>query len=78
MKASDFKIGDHFWCDNNIERKVTDVGSRVVVCIQVTGENPLNLLGPIYSVVESVWDEDDLECVQGLFRDKVYIKAEDV
>ena len=60
MKASDFKIGDEFTYED-VTWRVTDVGSRVIAAIRVTGEDPLNLVGPTYSVVEFVWDEDDLE-----------------
>ncbi len=69
MIVSDFKIGDAFiapFGDTEVEWRVTDVGSRVVVAIRVTLEEPLNLLGPPYSVAEVVWDEEELECVRKL------------
>jgi len=61
MKVTDFKIGDRFQVEGTKDIFiVTDVGSRVIVTIKETGEDPRNLIGPPYSIVEMVWDEFDL------------------
>lgn len=58
MQLKDFSIGMTFVC-GNAEWICTDVGSRVVVAIQATGDSWEN--GPPYAVAEHVFDEYDLE-----------------
>ncbi len=61
MEHSDFSIGSTFWTWTG-EWLCTDIGTRVVVCVQLTDEvrqDPRLLNGPPYSVAESVMDEND-------------------
>jgi hypothetical protein len=61
----DWKIGDRFTVprgDNLIVVwQVTDVGSRVLVAMEVNTVDPSWNNGPPYAVVEHVFDEDVLE-----------------
>jgi hypothetical protein len=61
MKKEQFDLGMRFCTKTGDEWKVTDIGSRTIVAIRITGEEPLNLLGPPYGVLEVVFDEFDIE-----------------
>jgi hypothetical protein len=57
LEHADFTIGREFWTETGLWR-CTDVGTRTICAIKIEG-NPLNLIGPPYSVAECVFDEND-------------------
>lgn len=58
MKREEFKIGTIFICGS--ERWLcTDVGSRIVSAVCLTGMNDDWLVGPPYAVAEMIFDEHD-------------------
>ncbi len=59
MQHNDFHVGLEFYTATGRWR-CTDVGSRVVVAIQLDAPDPSWYQGPPYAVVESVLDENDL------------------
>jgi len=68
MTHSEFKISEKFTCGDHIWM-TTDVGSRVIVAIQIDEVNKLNyedaksegwFVGPPYAVNETVFDEYDI------------------
>ncbi len=61
MKHADFSIGKIFRCGDKRWR-CTDVGARVIVAICLDhDDDPSWYNGPPYAVVESVFDEYDIE-----------------
>jgi len=64
---SDFKIGTIFRAGGG-RFLCTDVGQRTIVAIRYTPRNPDNMNGPPYFLVESVFDEYDIEGVTILSR----------
>jgi len=60
MKKSEFTIGMEFYTAAG-KWRCTDVGSRVIIAIQIKHENEINYIGPPYSVTEDVFDENDFE-----------------
>lgn len=67
-----WEAGDEFTIDRaygpNRKYKVTDVGSRVVVAVEITVDRASDgwLIGPPYAVVEQVFDEEDQKVMRGL------------
>ena len=59
MKRSDFQIGTEFFTGAG-KWRCTDVGTRVIVAIRIDNQEARNLMGPPYSVAESVFDEYDM------------------
>lgn len=61
MRHEDFTIGQEFETDTGTWR-CTDVGTRTIVAIRVSDyDDPSWFNGPPYAVVETVFDEDDME-----------------
>jgi hypothetical protein len=61
MKHSDFRIGCEFLTGNGRWR-CTDVGKRMIVAIRLNhDDDPAWYNGPPYAVLESVFDEFDIE-----------------
>jgi antitoxin ParD1/3/4 len=61
MKHTDFRIGETFWCSGHRWR-CTDIGTRVITAIKLDHEDdPSWYNGPPYAVLESVFDEYDIE-----------------
>ena len=61
MVSRDFKIGMEFFCGLNTNKfRCTDVGFRTIAAIKLDQEDESNYNGPPYSVLESVFDENDL------------------
>lgn len=61
MKHSDFKIGCEFLTETGRWR-CTDVGPRTIAAIRLNhDDDPTWYEGPPYAVVETVFDEDDVE-----------------
>ncbi len=61
MQFSDFEIGGEFHCGGKHWR-CTDLGQRVVVAIPIDKhDDPSWQYGPPYAVVETVFDEYDVE-----------------
>ena len=64
MEHAEFIIGGEFWCGARRWR-CTDLGTRVVVAICVSGKevaaDPSWLRGPPYALAESVFDESDIK-----------------
>lgn len=58
MTHGQFRTGQHFWTATG-EWLCTDVGTRVIAAIKVTGTPSEDLAGPPYSVAEEVFDEYD-------------------
>ncbi|VAW65622.1 hypothetical protein MNBD_GAMMA09-1254 [hydrothermal vent metagenome] len=58
MKKNEFTIGLEFYTATG-KWRCTDIGTRVIVAIQLNQEDPRNYNGPPYSIVESVFDEYD-------------------
>ena len=65
LNVKDFNIGDKFIDHEANTWRVTDIGTRVIVAIKVSGASSLDLVGVPYSVAEIVWDEYDLEAIKG-------------
>jgi hypothetical protein len=62
MKHSDFKIGTEFTtAAGSMRWRCTDVGTRVIVAIHITDLTQEWLSGPPYAILESVFDENDIE-----------------
>jgi hypothetical protein len=59
MTRDDIRIGQEFYTATGRWR-CTDIGTRVVVAIKLDQDDPRNYNGPPYSIVEYVFDEDDL------------------
>jgi len=58
-----WKIGDRFTSRGDTAvRRITDVGTRVVVAIEESGTEQ-ELAGPPYQLREEVWDENDQKCM---------------
>ena len=64
--AERFPIGCEFECGGTGKRwRCTDIGTRVIVAIQVDNEAEEDLCGPPYGVAETTFDEDDQQvCVR--------------
>ncbi len=60
MKKNEFIIGHEFYTATG-KWRCTDIGSRVIVAIQLNQKDPRNYNGPPYSIVECVFDEYDLD-----------------
>jgi hypothetical protein len=60
MKYSDFQIGREFWTATGPWR-CTDIGTRTIAAIKLDQDDPARYNGPPYGIVESVFDEYDLE-----------------
>jgi len=60
MKHADFQIGTEFWTATGRWR-ATDIGTRTVIAIKLDQTDMRNYNGPPYSVLESVFDEYDLD-----------------
>ena len=60
MKKNDFTIGLEFYTAAG-KWRCTDVGSRVVVAIELNQKDERNYIGPPYSICECVFDENDFE-----------------
>jgi len=60
MKKSDFSIGLVFYTGAG-KWRCTDVGSRVIVAIELNQKDERNYSGPPYSICECVFDEYDIE-----------------
>ncbi len=58
MHHADFQIGIEFLTATGRWR-VTDIGTRTVIAIKLDQADPRHYNGPPYSIVESVFDEDD-------------------
>ena len=58
MQHADFQIGTEFLTATGRWR-VTDIGTRTVIAIKLDQADPRNYNGPPYSIVESVFGEDD-------------------
>ena len=58
MQKEDFKIGEEFYT-NTSKWRCTDIGSRVIVAIELKQENLAFQNGPPYSIAELVFDEYD-------------------
>lgn len=61
MKLSDFHIGLKFFAGAGFRWRCTDIGSRTVLAIRLTGRTPEWLAGPPYIVDEVVFDECGME-----------------
>ena len=61
MAHAEFKIGETFWC-GGAPWRCTDIGSRAITAIKLEhDDDPSWYNGPPYAVVESVFDEYDIE-----------------
>ncbi|KXV11382.1 hypothetical protein AD932_13115 [Gluconobacter oxydans] len=61
MNHNEFKIDASFWFSFK-EWRCTDIGQRTVVAIHIEpGRDPSWYSGPPYAVLESVFDEYDIE-----------------
>lgn len=58
MTKDDFQIGAEFYTGAG-KWRCTDVGTRVIIAIQLDQEDPSWFAGPSYAVVEWVFDEYD-------------------
>jgi len=58
LGRADFTIGQEFWTETGCWR-CTDIGTRTICAIKLEGD-PRNWNGPPYSVVEHVFDENEL------------------
>ncbi len=59
MTKDDFSIGMEFYTAAG-KWRCTDIGSRVIVAIQLDKDDPSWYTGPPYAVAEWVFDEYDL------------------
>lgn len=59
MDKKEFSIGQVFYTESG-KWRCTDIGSRVIVAIQLNQQNPENYAGPPYSIAEYVFDEYDI------------------
>lgn len=72
MKHSDFKIGREFLTETGRWR-CTDVGKRTITAIKLDhDDDPSWYNGPPYAVVESVFDEYDIEGLSPAPRRRTY------
>jgi len=64
MEHSEFRLGMAFWCGDK-QWRCTDVGTRVITAICLSDDlaisDPSWLNGPPYALLESVFDEYDIE-----------------
>jgi hypothetical protein len=60
MAHSDFSIGCEFLTESGRWR-CTDVGTRTIIAIKIEKDDPSWYAGPPYGVVETVFDEYDIE-----------------
>ncbi len=58
MIKSEFAIGLEFYTATG-KWRCTDIGSRVIVAIELNQEDKRNYIGPPYSICECVFDEND-------------------
>lgn len=61
MKLSDFRIGLDFLGHAGLRWRCTDVGTRTVCAILLTGRDPALLAGPPFVSEEVVFDEHEIE-----------------
>jgi hypothetical protein len=72
MKHSDFRIGCEFLCGRGRWR-CTDVGKRTIAAIRLNhDDDPAWYNGPPYAVVESVFDEYDIEACERAPKCRTY------
>jgi uncharacterized protein UPF0158 len=60
MEKKEFHIGQDFYTKAG-KWRCTDIGTRVIVAIQLNQEDSRNYNGPPYSIPEQVFDEYDIE-----------------
>ena len=60
MTKSEFSIGLEFYTGSG-KWRCTDIGTRVIVAIQLNQHDVRYYNGPPYSIAESVFDEYDIE-----------------
>ena len=60
MTKSKFSIGNEFYTGSG-KWRCTDIGTRVIVAIQLNQEDERNYNGPPYSIAENVFDEYDMD-----------------
>ncbi len=60
MKKIDFKIGQTFYTETS-KWRCTDIGSRVIIAIELNQENSQDYSGPPYSSAEYIFNEDKIE-----------------
>ena len=65
MEKDEFHIGQEFYTATG-KWRCTDIGTRVIVAIQLNQEDSRNDIGPPYSIPEHVMDEYDR--IQGCER----------
>ena len=77
MRHEEFKIGMEFTTAGGLSRwRCTDVGTRVIVAIQIEpGNDPSWCNGPPYAVAEFVFDEDDIVACKKCVYCRVSISA---
>lgn len=61
MKHSDFRIGLEFQAQAGYRWRCTDVGTRTILAIRLTGRDPVWHAGPAYIDTEVVFDELAME-----------------
>lgn len=61
MKHSDFRIGLEFQAQAGYRWRCTDVGTRTILAIRLTGRDPMWHAGPPYIATEVVFDELAME-----------------
>jgi hypothetical protein len=72
MKHSDFRIGGEFLSGSGRWR-CTDVGKRTIAAIRLNhDDDPAWYNGPPYAIVESVFDEFDIEGCERAPRRRTY------
>jgi hypothetical protein len=60
---SQFKIGDEFILSEEVRWRVTDVGSRTLIAIDISKGDTINYSGPPYHVSEVAFDEYDFPAI---------------
>jgi len=60
MKHSEFRIGQSFYTATG-EWRCTDIGTRTIAAIKLDKQDVSWYSGPPYAIVETVFDEYDLD-----------------
>jgi len=60
MKKEEFQLGQEFYTETG-KWQCTDIGTRVIVAIQLNQEDSSNYNDPPFSIAEYVFDETDIE-----------------
>lgn len=60
MTKDEFVIGQKFYTATG-KWRCTDIGTRIIVAIQLNQKDSRNYNGPPYSIPEHVFDEYDME-----------------